>query len=240
MTDVLVVSQLPAELLRVHWQPEVLKRPPYDLDPESMSRFDDPEGRFSIRYLATTLRGCLVETMSRFRPAPEAEALLIGVGGIDEEDVDPSRSVGLLEWLNGQKIGHCTIGIDPPKVVDVDAAESLIALDKHPLVRHALDRSGLGSAANPARLDSGVVRLPGPVGRPITQAVSRAVFEWHDDVHGLAYASRLDGTETCWALYDKTPVSFDTEPLSVATAEHRSAVQSVAALYEIDLPREWL
>jgi hypothetical protein len=240
VTDVVVVTDLPDGLMRVHWQPDVLKRPPYDLDPESMSRFDDPEGRFAIRYLATDLRGRLVETMSRFRPAPEVEALLTDVDGVEDDDNDPSRSIGLWEWLEGQKVGHCVIEVEDPNIVNVDAAESLIALDKHPLVRRALDQSGLGSAANPARLDSGVVRLPGRIGRPITQAVSRAVFEWYDGVHGLAYASRLDGSEPCWALYDTTPVTFTIEALSVGEPEHREAVQSVAALYEIELPDEWL
>jgi hypothetical protein len=234
-----LVPDLPDELVRVHWQPEVLKRPPYDLDPEAMSRFDDPEGRFGVRYLATRLRGCLVETMARFRPSPAVESLLAAVEGVGDDDLDPTRDAGLLEWLSGQKVGHCVIGVADPNIVDVDAAESLVALDKHPGVRIALDQSGLGSSANPARLDSGVVRLPGPVGRPITQAVSRAVYEWYDGVHGLRYASRLDGTEICWGLYDSTPVTFTIEPLSLDEPDHREAVRSVAALYEVALPEEW-
>ncbi|WP_415753132.1 RES family NAD+ phosphorylase [Nocardioides sp. Kera G14] len=205
-----------------------------------MSRFDDPQGSFSVRYLATTLRGCLVETMSRFRPAPEVETLLADVGGIEEGDEDPTRGVGLSEWLAGQQVGHCTLLGAKPTIIDVDAPESLVALDKHPVVRNALDRSRLGSAANPARLDSGVVKLAGPIGRPITQAVSRAVFEWYDDVDGLRYASRLDGSETCWALYDKVQVAFRVEALSSEVVEHRDAVRSVAALYEIELPDPWI
>ena len=229
----------PPVLLRVHWQPQVLRRPPHDLDPEAMSRFDDPYGEFAVRYLATTLRGCLVETMSRFRPAPDAEALLADVQGVDDTDADPTRDEGLRDWLEGQQVGRCRITTEPALIIDVDAAESLVALDKHPMVRSALDRSGLGSAVNPARLDTAVVRLPGRVGRPITQAVSRAVFEWVDGPSGLAYASRLDGSEPCWALYDHTGVDFEVQRLDAADPTHREAVSSVAALFEIDLPAGW-
>ena len=238
MEDVAFVDP-PAELLRLHWQPEVLRRPPYGVDPEAMSRFDDPYGEFAVRYLASNLRGCLVETMSRFRPAPDVETLLAEVSGVEADDLDPTREEGLREWLDGQKIGHCRISTTPTRVVHVDAAESLVALDKHSLVREALNRSGLGSAVNPARLDSGVVRLPGRVGRPITQAVSRAVYEWIDRPTGLAYASRLDASEPCWALYDHTEVTFETEPLDGAKESHRVAVHSVATLFEIELPEGW-
>lgn len=231
--------EAPDDLLRVHWQPVALRRPPHDLDPEAMSRFDDPYGGFAVRYLASTLRGCMVETMSRFRPAPEVEVLLAGVEGVDDDDPDPTREDGLRDWLDGQHVGHCTMSAPVPVLVDVDAADSLVSLDKHPLVRQALDRSGLGSAVNPARLDTAVVRLPGRVGRPITQAVSRAVFEWGDGVHGMAYASRLDGAEQCWALYDRTTVAFTVERLSPDHPSHRDAVRSVASLFEIELPPTW-
>ncbi len=121
----------------------------------------------------------------------------------------------------------------------MDAADTLVTLDKHPGVRQALDQSGLGTAASPVRLDTGVIRISGRVGRPITQAVSRAVLEWVDDAHGIAYVSRLDSNEQCWALYDQTPVNFTTEPLTPQESAHRAAVRSVASLFEIELPSNW-
>jgi hypothetical protein len=41
-----------------------------------------------MRYTAENLRGCLVETMARFRPNPAADALLAAVEFVDADD-DP-------------------------------------------------------------------------------------------------------------------------------------------------------
>lgn len=50
------------------------------------NRFDDPEGVFVVRYAASSLRGCLVETMSRFRRHPDTEAVLRDIDGVDPDD----------------------------------------------------------------------------------------------------------------------------------------------------------
>ncbi len=102
------------DLLRVHWQPAALYRPPHELDAAAMSRFDDSYREFAVRYLASTLRGCLVETMSRFRPAPGVEAVLANVDGIQEGDPDPTRENGLQEWLAEQQVGHCCVDVPEP------------------------------------------------------------------------------------------------------------------------------
>jgi hypothetical protein len=130
--------------------------------------------------------------------------------------------------------------VEPTPIVDIHDAELLIILDKHPLVRAALDAAtGLGTSLTPARLDEGIIRLSGPIGRPITQAVSRAVQEWLPDAGGLGYFSRLDDRERCWALRERTLVQVDVEPLSPDNAEHLEAVRSVAAMLEIPLPDLW-
>lgn len=231
-------AEPPSPLIRVHKTPEVLRRPPDGLDRRQCPRFDDPLGRFGVRYLASTLRGCLVETMARFRSDREVERLLDSISDVDDGDPDPSRYDGLTEWLAQQRIGHCTILTDP-MIVDVDGAETLIALDHHPYVRAALARSGLGTATKPVRLDGGVIRLSGPVGRPITQAASRAIAETLPSVHGLSYESRIDENEQCWALFEHCPVRFVMTPLSSEHPEHVTAVRSVASLFDIDLPSHW-
>jgi hypothetical protein len=66
-------------------------------------------------------------------------------------------------------------------------------------VRAALDASGLGTPLDLARLDSGIIRLGGPIGRPITQAVSRAIYEWRTGADGIGYRSRLDPLPSAWA-----------------------------------------
>lgn len=192
-----------------------------------------------MRYMASTLRGCLVETLARFRPSPVAEAVLADVEGVEPDDIDHDREQGLQDWLVQQKVGRCSLELPAPLLLDIDAADVLVEFDKHPSVRTALDTSNLGTPLAPARLDAGIIRLTGPVGRPITQAVSRAIREWRPDVHGLAYWSRLDSTERCWAVYDHVPVTVSVTPLDPSVKGHRAAVREVAALLEILLPVQW-
>jgi len=72
--------------VRVHPAPEAL--PQLRHEGAGRNRFDDPRGSFLMRYTAENLRGCLVETMARFRPNPAADALLAAVEFVDADD-DP-------------------------------------------------------------------------------------------------------------------------------------------------------
>jgi hypothetical protein len=200
---------------------------------------DDPVGRYAVRYVAENLSGAMVETMARFRPAPRAEALLAAVEGLTDEDVDHRDPVeGVGDWLAVQQVGRVNLA-KPEVLLDVHDPELLRDLDKHPLVRAALEASGLGTPLNPARLDEGIVRLGGPFGRPVTQAFGRAVREWLGEVAGLAYRSRLDDEEWCWAIWDDTDVEVSVEPLDPTHRHHRRAVQHAAATLEIQLPIAW-
>ncbi len=227
--------------VRVHPEPAALPR--LRREGPGRSRFDDPLAAFVVRYAADTLHGCLVETLARFRPHPDTEALLRGIDGV--EDSDPGEALyaeppaGLADWLAAQQVGHLQITSPAPLLVDIEQPELLDRLDKHPQVRAALDASGLGTPLDPARLDTAIIRLGGPVGRPLTQAVSRAVYEWVQGVDGIGYWSRLDSRERCWAIYDHVPVSVAVAPLGPAHNEHREAVRSVARRFEITLPTQW-
>jgi hypothetical protein len=195
----------PSGAVRLHPEPQALPRLRHE--GPGRNRFDDPDNIFLVRYAADTLRGCLVETLSRFRRSPRTDALLASIA--DDEDLggvevqDPK--VGLADWLAVQKIGVLVVRSPDAFFVDLDDPPTLDHLDKHPRVREALDNSGLGTALDPARLDAGIIRLGGPVGRPITQAVSRAVYEWARGVDGVGYWSRLDSAERCWGIYDHVP-----------------------------------
>lgn len=119
-------------------------------------------------------------------------------------------------------------------------AKLLVELDAHPAVQSILGASGLGTPDDPARLDEATIRLAGPVGRRITQAVSRALYEREPRPAGLAYRSRLDDAERCWALYGETLVRFGPAAwLSVEDPSHIDAVRAVANLYELPLPAVW-
>ncbi|WP_375479371.1 RES domain-containing protein [uncultured Jatrophihabitans sp.] len=222
---------------RVHPAPDVLPR--LTDDGPGANRYDDPHARYAVRYVAENLTGALVETMARFRRAPAAEALLAAVEGVESDDerhLDPGD--GVAGWLAVQNVARVALAAGEP-LIDVHDPQLLRDLDKHPLVRDALAESGLGTPLNPPRLDEGIVRLGGPHGRPVTQALSRAAREWLPDIAGLAYRSRLDDDEWCWAIWDTTDVRVDIEPLNPVQRHHRRAVQHAAHLLEIQTPEEW-
>lgn len=203
------------------------------------NRYDDPHGLYGVRYVAEELTGCLLETMARFRPVPQAESRLLAVSGVESDDLEfPNPAEGLGAWLRAQRVARIRLE-EPRPLVDIHDPVLLGEVAKHPLVQSALESSGLGTRRNPAMLDEGVVRLPGPVGRPITQAVSRAVHDWLPDAAGIAYRSRLDDDEWCWALWEDTPVVIEAEPLDSDRRHHRHAVRHVASRLEINLPAEW-
>lgn len=222
-----------AGTLRLHPHPEALARP--EPDRPGRNRFDDPEGRVAVRYTATRLIGCLRETLARFRPSAEAEALLASIGGIDPTDVDYERddADGVADWLAAQRVGTVRV-LDVGSFIDVEHEAALLALDKHPDVRNAveqLDRSG--------RLDVAYLRLGGRIGRPVSQAVGVAVREWLPQALGIGYRSRLATDEPCWAIWQHVSVDVTTTRLDPENAQHRGAVRMVAASYEIPLPETW-
>lgn len=229
-----------APLRRVNSQPEMLPPIPRPDAGPGRNRWDSPDGSFRVRYLASTLRGCFVELMSRFRDDPATEALLAAVEGIDGvPGPDHAKVDGVAEWLEQQRVGTAIVD-GSPLIVDIDRAEFLTELNKHHRVRQALDASPLSAPNKPAELDFAVIRLTAPLGRPITQAVSAAIREDYPGVGGLRYASRLDTTEECWALYEETPVIFESvAPLSPADVEHAQAVRSAAGLLQVALPDAW-
>ncbi len=222
-----------AGTLRVHPQPDALPHP----EPErpGLNRFDDPQGLVAIRYTATRLIGCLRETLARFRPDSEAESFLAAITGIDTDDLDPEArdSSGVGDWLSMQRVGTVRV-LNVGSFIDIEQPSALVALDKHPVVRatiETLDRSG--------HLDIGLLRLGGRIGRPVSQGVGLAVREWLPQVLGIGYRSRLATDEPCWAIWGNVTVDVGSVALDPDDPQHRDAIRSVAAEFEIDLPNRW-
>jgi hypothetical protein len=228
----------PAGVLRIAPDPARLPSEPRGGEP-GPNRFDDPEGRFVVRYLAESLRGCLIELLARFRRNEAAEARVAAVVGAKDDSGHPGAEA-LADWLPRQRVAVCRLVEPTGPLLDVNDVKLLVELDADPGVRAVLQASGLGTPEDPARLDEGTIRLRGGVGRSTTQAVSRALYERDPRPAGLAYRSRLDDAERCWALYGETPVRFEPSvALSAEDASHLEAVRVVAALYDLPLPAPW-
>src|SRR5699024_7679997 len=123
-----------------------------------------------------------------------------------------------------------------PLFVDADDAQLWQQVDEHQLMRVAISAADVGESGRPVHLDGGRIRLAGPRGRPITQAVSRAIYERFPYVDGIAYRSRLDSRERCWAIHRHVPVHIDTEPLDPGTGHHRQVVQHAAQVLGLIVP----
>jgi hypothetical protein len=146
--------------VRVHPAPEAL--PQLRHEGAGRNRFDDPRGGFLMRYTAENLRGCLVETMARFRPNPAADALLAAVEFVDADDDPVSPMVQAVEdWLAEQRVGQVTLVTPQPLLVDIEAADLLVDLDMHPLIREAIDNSPLRDGPAPVHLDAGLIGWAG-------------------------------------------------------------------------------
>ena len=114
-------------------------------------------------------------------------------------------------------------------------------LNKHPLVIQVLAGSPLSGPTYQQHLEPGVMGLAGPVGRTITNAASRALYEWVPAATGWCYCSRLDSEEECWAFYaDRVSVRYDPpQRLNSADSLQRAAARSAAAYLEVPLPEGW-
>lgn len=226
-----------AGLWRVHPDPQRLPLPPRD-DEVPPNRFDDPHGVFAMRYTGGTLRACLLECMARWRTDPDTEERRSAVTGVEEDHHD-DRAEAIGAWLTEQRVGHLTVPTSSG-FVDLNDVRAQHLLGQHPDVRHALSLVKEAGAHVAPELDEATIRLSGPLGRGVTQAVSRAIYDHHPRPDGVTYRSRLDDDERLWALYGFVSVTFDSEkPLSPDDESHAEEVVSVAALWDLPLPAHW-
>lgn len=229
-----------AGAVRVHRAPTQLRPRESDSRPD---RFDDPRNEYRVRYLATTLRGALLEVLDHFRPDADAEASLSSVTGVEGIDMLEEEPAGLMpeKWLSDQRVTIGTIG-GHALFVDVANATTLAALYYESVVQHALRSLEVRRTfGEQVRLDLGTICAVGEVARLITQAVSQAVFMHPTRPPGIAYVTRFDHDERCWAVFDeRVMIEFSPPvPLDHTDEKHNTAVCQVAALYRLVLPPRW-
>src|SRR4051812_10177838 len=99
-----------AGVLRLHYDPGAL---PAKQEQVGHNRLDDPRpnslDRYVVRYTASTLRGCLLESLDWLRPNPEADALERDVVDNAEpgDDYEPPPAWAAVEdFLRGRKVGR--------------------------------------------------------------------------------------------------------------------------------------
>lgn len=219
------VAAPPEGLWRIHRDPTALPQRPGPGE-QPPNRFDDPRGDYRVRYLATNRRGAFLEVLARFRRSPETEERLGGVTEVDDA-LEPALPASVPPvFLQALSAARAFPPADA-EFVDVADVSTQSQLGRHPAIRTVLDEADLGSAQNPAQLDEATIRLGGPRGRPITQAISRVVFE-ETTAAGIRYTSRIDTSEECWAVFEATPLDFDDpEPVALEDVDLREAAQQL-------------
>lgn len=128
----------------------------------------------------------------------------------------------------------------PGRYVDLTDPKNLDTLSHHPRVATHLGQLHQDGWIDRPLLDSAALRVSGPQGRALTQALSRAVYDAQPRPDGIRYRSRLDDAEGCWAVFGHVDVTIDTnQNLDPANSQHRAAVADIAALWHIPLPSHW-
>lgn len=173
----------PGPLYRVGHAPDPLVWPDWRF--VGGSRFDDPQDRFRVLYLAEQRVGGFVESLARFRPDLDLLARLAAVTGttaplptpVVPADWYTRRLVGTLRLLPGQRW------------LDLRAAESLQAL-----------RTELASILVALGLpDFDVSAARGP-SRELTRQIAGWAYE--HGFQGIAYRSRFADDVDCWAIFE--------------------------------------
>lgn len=239
------ILRLPAAgVVRWHYTPGALPRVEDEIGP---NRFDDPRpnsaDRYVVRYTASHLRGCLLESLDWLRPNEDAAKRELQVlDNADDPMVAPHGEpwAPIADFLRGRNVGVLTGHL---RLLSINDPTVQADLDREPAVRAILD-SPDGRAAlvahGRAHLDEAAVRLSTELGRDLTRACSLAIRDRSDRPDGIHHRSRHDAAEDCWALYDHAAVAVSTvEPFVPGNEAHRTALHSVASLWGLDLPPAW-
>jgi len=147
------------------------------------SRFDDPEATYRVLYASSDRFGCYLETLARFRPDLSLLAELAQIEG--ENDFHPLGNVPP-EWAEVRVVGAA---FHYGSYADVYSSDWIGILRK--------ELAGFWIAFGFAELDAGALQ---PTSRPLTQRVSRVVF--NNGFDGIHYCSRFGHDVRNWALFE--------------------------------------
>ncbi|HZO25199.1 MAG TPA: RES domain-containing protein [Chloroflexota bacterium] len=154
------------------------------------SRFDDPQDRFRVLYLAEQRVGCFIESLARFRPDLDLLARLAAVTGTTAPLPVP---VVPADWYTRRRVGTLRL-LPGQRWLDLRAAETLQALRSEmaaTLVSLGLPDFDVSAARGPSR--------------DLTRHVARWAFE--RDFQGVAYRSRFADDLDCWVVFEGAAIS---------------------------------
>ncbi len=175
------------------------------------NRWDDPLGQYRVLYASSQKLGAFLETLARFRAAPQVVRELVAIDG--EVDAILPGTVPA-SWCRRRMVSRALLA---GEYADVGHHESLAHLN----LELAHEVAPALAAAGVTELDAAAIRLAVP--RQITQRISRHVYELSSgdgrpQFAGIAYLSRLGDDLTNWAVFEPTPPALDS-PIAVVATE---------------------
>lgn len=186
----------PASLFRVSRSPNPWAWPDWRYagpDNTFGNRWDDPGGMYRVLYAGSSLHGCFVEVLSRYR---KSAAYIAGLAAIPGPPTSVPPGVVPRSWLHGRAIGEATPAAG--RYVNVGHSDTLTHLHTalaHRLVHHKIPE-----------LDAAAIRQKAP--REFTQEISSYLFKQTDGAGtpsfaGIAYPSRFGDEFPNWAIFER-------------------------------------
>jgi hypothetical protein len=211
-----LVPANPELLVRVGQRPRAGEFPDRKwLSEPAYYRFDDARRRCGVLYAAEERRTCFYELLARFRTDPVLLEELRRLGSTDSDIATIS-----CRWVDDRDVAQLRLS-SPLHFLDMRAPES------HQEVRiqlaHVLVELGLK--------DFDASDALGPQ-RTLTQEI--AAWAYGQGWGGILYASRLDLTRTCWAIFERPEnqvTVMSEQPVSAVDAE----LQHVLKVFRIQL-----
>jgi hypothetical protein len=180
-------------LFRIGRKPDPWQPPAWTLcDDDSTfgNRFDDFNGRFRVLYASSSRLGCFIETLSRFRRAPEPLGLQQALGEITGPDDHLPLAHVPASWLSKRLMG--TAGTRHTRLADIYSSEWLGYL------RRQMDLGYFRHVENPAN-DFDLAALMSQQ-RRLTQEIASLVYDL--GFNGIFYQSRHGSNLFNWALFE--------------------------------------
>ena len=185
-------------IYRIAYKPEPWLPTDYDPECPPKNRFDDPEKRYKVLYASSSVFGCYVETLARFRrkfrasgdDAPQILALEAELEQIDGTDDVPARA-GIVPraWFEPRILG---VASSSGSFADVCHSSWLAVLRVRltSIPKDLLDDDDVTLAT--------IFRA---CPRTVTQQVSRLI--WGDRSYaGIRYVSKWGEEIVCWAVLE--------------------------------------
>jgi hypothetical protein len=213
---------------RIARKPNSWEWPDWQYVDDDGNRWDDPQKIYRVLYTSTSILGCFLEVLARFRPNPKLIAAFTDIQENDNE-LPQTEAPGTLrkEWLSERLVAQAadTFGT----FAAVGHSESLACLNQE--LRDLISANGL------EELDGAAIRQKAP--RGLTQAISAYVYDSATgdgkQFAGIYYLSRWGDDIGNFALFEGNDRWYVREILLNDPSEYMDEFEQAMKMHGIKL-----